>query len=119
MPATVDDGLRDINIDPISYLILPESLTVVRTRLSSKGQVILPKSVRDAHRWAAGTEFDVEETPDGVLLRPARPFGAATLDDIAGCLREAVEPRAIARTIEEMNEAIGAEIADRHDRGRY
>ncbi|PZN73131.1 MAG: hypothetical protein DM484_23225 [Candidatus Methylumidiphilus alinenensis] len=26
------------------------------TRLSSKGQVILPKSVRDAHHWSPGSE---------------------------------------------------------------
>jgi AbrB family looped-hinge helix DNA binding protein len=44
------------------------------TRLSSKGQVILPKSIRDAHRWQPGTEFMVEDTAEGVLLRPAKPF---------------------------------------------
>ena len=42
------------------------------TRLSTKGQIILPKSIRDSRAWGAGTEFTVEETKDGVLLRPAR-----------------------------------------------
>jgi len=49
------------------------------TRLSSKGQVILPKSIRDAHRWQPGTEFVVEETTEGILLRPAKTFPAASV----------------------------------------
>jgi len=46
------------------------------TRLSSKGQVILPKSIRASHKWEPGVEFAVEDTPDGVLLRPLKPFEA-------------------------------------------
>ena len=41
------------------------------TRLSAKGQVVIPKSVRDSHDWHAGTEFEVVDRPDGVLLRRA------------------------------------------------
>ncbi len=40
------------------------------TRLSTKGQVILPKSVRTSRAWMPGTRFAVEETAEGVLLRP-------------------------------------------------
>ena len=40
------------------------------TRLSSKGQIILPKSIRASHQWEPGVEFAVEDTPEGVLLRP-------------------------------------------------
>ena len=57
------------------------------TRLSSKGQVILPKSVRDAHHWEPGTEFSVEAVGDGVLLRPLRSVAHSRLEDVAGCLR--------------------------------
>jgi AbrB family looped-hinge helix DNA binding protein len=88
---------------------------MLTTKLSSKGQVILPKSLREFHRWPVGTEFVVEETTDGVLLRPARPFAATRLEDVAGCLRGSGP----ARTIEEMDQAIDDELRDRHDRGRY
>jgi AbrB family looped-hinge helix DNA binding protein len=88
---------------------------MLTTKLSSKGQVILPKSLRDSRRWPVGTEFAVEETADGVLLRPTRPFAPTRLDDVAGCLRGSGP----ARTIEEMNRAIDDEVRDRHDRGRY
>ena len=85
------------------------------TRLSSKGQVILPKSVRDEHHWDVGTEFAVESLGDGVLLRPLRAVAHTRLDDVAGCLR-VTGP---ARTAEEMDAAIAAEIGRRRDRGRY
>src|SRR5215472_12977882 len=59
----------------LSYEVLPRYYDGMETtRLSSKGQVILPKSIRDAHRWQRGTEFMVEDTAVGVLLRPAKPF---------------------------------------------
>jgi AbrB family looped-hinge helix DNA binding protein len=85
------------------------------TRLSSKGQVILPKSIRDAHRWQPGTEFVVEDTNAGVLLRPAKPFPASRLDDVAGCLRYRGEPK----TLAQMDAAINAEVKARRGRGLY
>ena len=85
------------------------------TRLSSKGQIILPKTVRDAHHWESGTDFVVEDTGDGVLLRPVKAGAPARLDDIVGCLRV----KGPARTIEEMDAAITVELRNRRDRGRY
>jgi AbrB family looped-hinge helix DNA binding protein len=42
------------------------------TKLSSKGQVVIPKSLRTAHRWKPGTEFIVEEQGDNIVLRPSK-----------------------------------------------
>ncbi|HLW71813.1 MAG TPA: AbrB/MazE/SpoVT family DNA-binding domain-containing protein [Candidatus Binataceae bacterium] len=85
------------------------------TRLSSKGQVILPKSVRDARRWRPGTEFIVEQTADGVLLRTAKPFPPSRLDEVAGCLRYTGKPKSLGQ----MKAAIEAELKARRGRGRY
>jgi AbrB family looped-hinge helix DNA binding protein len=85
------------------------------TRLSSKGQVILPKSVRDEHHWNVGTEFAVESMGDGVLLRPLNAVAHTRLDEVAGSLRVAGP----ARTVEEMHAVIVAEVGRRRDRGRY
>jgi AbrB family looped-hinge helix DNA binding protein len=85
------------------------------TRLSSKGQIILPKTVRDVHHWAPGTDFSVEDTGDGVLLRPIKAGQPTRLDDIVGSLRV----KGGARTIADMDAAVGAELRDRRDRGRY
>ena len=85
------------------------------TRLSSKGQIILPKAVRDTHHWAPGTDFSVEDTGDGVVLRPIKTGQPTRLDDLVGSLRV----KGSARTIEEMDSVIDAELRDRRDRGRY
>ena len=85
------------------------------TKLSSKGQVILPKSVRDARSWRSGTQFAVEEVSEGVLLRPVRPFEAATFDEVFGCLKYSGR----AKTLRQMEQAIAKGVRTRHDRGRY
>lgn len=85
------------------------------TRLSSKGQVILPKAVRDSHCWRPGTEFIVESVGNGVVLRPAKSFPPSRLEDVAGCLRYGGKPKSVAQ----MEAAIGAEVKARRGRGRY
>ncbi len=85
------------------------------TRLSSKGQIVLPKDIRHSRSWGPGTEFTVEETRDGILLRPAVRIPATDLKDVAGCLKFKGKPR----TVEQMHTAIAREAGRRHDRGRY
>ena len=85
------------------------------TRLSTKGQIILPKNIRTSRAWVAGTKFNVEETPEGILLRPAGRFPETSLDDVAGCLRSIGKPK----TLDQMKTAIAREVRRRHDRGRY
>jgi AbrB family looped-hinge helix DNA binding protein len=85
------------------------------TRLSSKGQVILPKAVREARNWQPGTEFTVEEVDDGVLLRPIKPFKPTTLDEVVGCTGY----RGPARSLDDMERAIARGVKERRARGRY
>ena len=85
------------------------------TRLSTKGQIILPKNIRTSRAWGPGTEFTVEETGDGILLRPAGRFPDSHLDEVAGCLRS----RRKSKTPAQMRAAIRREVIRRHDSGRY
>lgn len=90
------------------------------TRLSSKGQIVLPKNIRTARSWVPGTEFIVEETPQGVLLRPTPVFPVTRLEDVAGCLKGKGKYRGKKPvTIAQMDKAIEEEIKLRHERGRY
>jgi AbrB family looped-hinge helix DNA binding protein len=79
------------------------------TRLSAKGQVVIPKAVRDAHGWLPGTEFDIETQGDAIVLRPRRLFKPSKLEDVAGCLRY----DGPAKSLEDMDEAITLEAQRR------
>jgi len=58
---------------------------MLKTKLSSKGQLIIPKSIREDHGWHTGLQFIVLEHNDGLLLKPAKPEFSVTLDDVIGC----------------------------------
>jgi AbrB family looped-hinge helix DNA binding protein len=79
--------------------------------LSSKGQLVLPKALRDRRGWRAGTRLVVEERPEGLLLRAAPAFPETDLADVAGSLAHGGP----ALSVEEMDAAIAA--AARRDAG--
>jgi AbrB family looped-hinge helix DNA binding protein len=85
------------------------------TTVSTKGQVILPKAIRDARNWGPGARLVVEGTTDGVLLRAERPFAQTDPEDVFGCL----DPKGKHVRIEDFDKAIANEVRKRHARGRY
>ncbi len=78
------------------------------TRLSSKGQVIIPKVLRDAHHWQAGQELIAINTGDGILLKPKQPFQESKLEDVAGCLHYEGKPK----SLDELDDAIGQGVLE-------
>ncbi|MBV9483469.1 AbrB/MazE/SpoVT family DNA-binding domain-containing protein [Bradyrhizobium sp.] len=82
------------------------------TTVSTKGQVILPKAIRDERRWRAGTRLTIESTPDGVLLRPSSPFPEAKPADVFASLPYQGKPK----SLEEMEAGVAAEARRRHAR---
>ena len=77
------------------------------TLLSSKGQVIIPKTIRSNHHWKPGTRFVVEDVQGGVLLKPLNCFAATDLQSGLGC----VGYKGVAKSLDEMQAAIDEEIA--------
>ena len=80
------------------------------TTVSTKGQVILPKAIRRALRWEAGTRLTIESTPDGVLLKPLPAFPESRSEDVYGCLASSGAPKSLA----EMEAGVLAEARRRH-----
>jgi len=72
------------------------------TKLSSKGQVIIPKPIRMAHQWDVGQELIVIDTGDGVLLKSKTPFPETSIDEVAACLKYSGKTK----TLEDMEQAI-------------
>ncbi len=79
------------------------------TKLSSKGQVVLPRAIRAAKAWAPGQALAVVSTAEGVLLTPLKAFKRSRMEDVVGCLRY----KGRAKTIEEMDAAVAAEARKR------
>jgi AbrB family looped-hinge helix DNA binding protein len=80
-----------------------------KTKLSTKGQVVLPKSLRASHRWKPGIEFIIEDRAEGILLKPKAGTRARTWESIIGSVRYA-GPR---RSVKEMDAAVATEARSR------
>jgi AbrB family looped-hinge helix DNA binding protein len=77
----------------------------MKTRLSSKGQIVLPKLLRDRRGWEAGTTLEVEEVPEGVILRSVAQPPVTSVEDLLGCTGY----RGPRRSLADMEAAIRAE----------
>ena len=82
------------------------------TTVSTKGQVILPSAIRQRLEWRAGTRLTVEETAEGVLLKPAPAFAETRPADVFGVLPHTGKPK----SLEAMDAGVLAEARRRHAR---
>lgn len=78
-------------------------------RLSTKGQVVLPKSIRQRRNWESGASLTIEETAEGVLLKEASLFAPTKLEEVSGMLSYAGPPK----SIEDMDASVLAEAKRR------
>jgi AbrB family looped-hinge helix DNA binding protein len=109
------NGITSRNeMENTNYLLTaPKETPMSQTILSSKGQVIIPKPIRNARHWKPGQQLEVIESGDGILLRPVKPFPATTLAEVTTCLNYQGEPQSLTN----MEEAVrqGAKEAALHD----
>lgn len=59
------------------------------TTLSSKGQLVIPKRVRELARAAVGDAFAVRYQDGEIHLRPLAGVTGTHIDEVAGCLASA------------------------------
>jgi AbrB family looped-hinge helix DNA binding protein len=55
-------------------------------KLSSKGQIVIPKNMRDDLHLPPGTEFVISMTATGLALTPTTLFPKATAREVRGFL---------------------------------
>jgi AbrB family looped-hinge helix DNA binding protein len=53
--------------------------------MSSKGQLILPKEIRERLRLGPGSEVEIQEVPGGILLKVTRSPEPTSVEDLLGC----------------------------------
>lgn len=85
------------------------------TVLSSKGQIIIPKAMRDTRHWRAGTRLAVLETAEGLLLKPVVDEKTPLVQGLAA-IRQRIAYTGPVVSIEDMNAAVLLEAARRNQR---
>jgi AbrB family looped-hinge helix DNA binding protein len=60
-----------------------------RVTVSSKGQVVIPKSLRDTHNIRTGDQFFVSTVGGELRFRPAPAISETRLESVAGMLKQA------------------------------
>lgn len=81
-------------------------------KLSSKGQVIIPKPIRDIYHWDTGQELILIDIGSGILLQQKAPFTESALDEVAGCLHYKGKPKSIADMDKAVAEGLKAQFHD-------
>lgn len=51
--------------------------SMAATTVSSKGQIVIPRALRDKYRLTAGTRLEIAESDEGLVLAPLEPAGSA------------------------------------------
>lgn len=55
-------------------------------RLSSKGQLVIPRNIRDKLHWEPGMELTVSLAGSGVTILPRKKTADKRLQELRGCL---------------------------------
>jgi len=84
-----------------------------KTTLSAKGQVVIPKDVRDALGLVPGQQLEVVRSGNGILLRPALRKSGRSFDEITAHIREIAPPwRGPPLSVKDMDAAIDRAIRE-------
>jgi AbrB family looped-hinge helix DNA binding protein len=86
------------------------SATKSVANVSSKGQIVIPKALRDSKGFIAGAKVEFVDHPDGVLLKQPKRAAKYTLQDLANVLPRYEGPKI---SDEEMRERMEESMRER------
>lgn len=93
-----------------------------RTTVSAKGQVVIPKDVRDALHLRSGQELEVVRSGSSIILRPLATKSGRSFEEITARIRARARYDGPPLSIEDMATAIEQaaveSAAARDDRAR-
>lgn len=84
---------------------------MARTALSTGGQVVIPKEIRDRCGWSPGTVLEVEEVRGVIHLRPASASVPFDADALFGCIKS----RGPSLSAQEMDACVDQMFREEHD----
>jgi AbrB family looped-hinge helix DNA binding protein len=68
----------------------------METRLSSKGQIVIPRQIRQSHGWRPGVAFTIIEEGDTLILKPIANRTTVQIKDVIGCAGYVGEKKSLA-----------------------
>jgi len=86
-----------------------------KTTLSAKGQVVIPKDVRDQLGLSPGQVLDVVPMGSGVLLKPQHRKSGRSFEEIMVSITARYQHQGSPIAIPDMDEAITQMFRDRQD----
>jgi AbrB family looped-hinge helix DNA binding protein len=109
-----------LKADYLTYVLpiginMMSNKAALMTTLSSKGQMVLPKALRDRQRWAPGAKLTLEEVPGGVLVKLIEAEQKYTVDDLIGIARYTGPPL----SDEEIERRIDESFAEEFRAGKW
>lgn len=87
-------------------------MTTATTTLSSKGQVVIPKEIRDELNWRAGTQITLVSSASGVTLKATAQKTRRKLADLIGLLKHTGAPLDTQTLCRPVDDVESGEIAD-------
>lgn len=87
----------------------------VKTTLSAKGQVVIPKDVRDQLGLVPGQVLDVVPMGGGVLLKPQHRKSGRSFEEIMVGIKARYRQQGPALSIKDMDAAVAQMFRDRED----
>ena len=102
-----------VNIPSLDKILPSSYIVAMKTKVSSKGQVVIPKAYRQKLGWENGTALEVhEEAGQLVLSKPRKNGRTVSIDALAGRLHR---PAAAPISLQAMEDAITKEVRKRSD----
>lgn len=84
--------------------------------MSSKGQIVIPKAMRDSHHLQPGVEFLVIEEGNSLRLMPIANVKQTTVDEVGGILHRAGR---VPMSDDDMQSALRAKAKANNDATRH
>lgn len=68
----------------------------MKTRLSRKGQIVIPRQIRQSHGWRPGVAFTIIDDGESLMLKPVVSRSAVDIEDVIGCAGYVGEKKSLA-----------------------
>lgn len=84
---------------------------MLKTKLSSRGQIVIPQNIRESHHWKTGECFEVHDLAEGILLTPIKKHNDVQARDLLG----SIGYHGPKKSLDDMDKAILEEAKKKND----